>query len=317
MSKKVLITGGTGFAGSHLVELLQVNPNLELHVTHVAPVPDQVASLFNQQVQYHEVDLTNQEAVQNLFSTIVPDEIYQLASIAAVGESHTQTRKVLPLNQSLIINMVESMRICSPAAKMLVISSAEVYGRSQTHELPIKEDHPLRPANPYGVSKVTQDLLAAVYARSFDLNIVIARPFNHIGERQERGFVVSDFARQVVLAKRGEQAEINVGNLDAQRDFTDVKDTVKAYRLLMEHGKLGEVYNIGTGRVLSIREVIEIMQSIAGTHIPLHVDESRLRPSDIPVMNADATKISALGWAPESTIELALERVLNYWRNIQ
>lgn len=315
-SKKILITGGTGFAGSHLVELLQSEPEYEIHVTHIAPIPDQLKQIFNSRVQYHPVDLTMQAEVEQLFSQLKPDEIYQLASVAVVGESHLTTRKVLELNQSIVISVLEAMRQHVPKSSMLVVSSSEVYGKSSPDQLPMSENHPLQPVNPYGVSKVTQDLLAHVYVENFGLRIVTARPFNHIGERQESGFVVSDFAKQIVAIERGHASSLKVGNLEARRDFTDVKDTVKAYQVLMERGEAGEAYNIGSGRSISMGELVEALRKLSSGKILIEADSTKLRPADIPIMQADCQKIFALGWQPKSTIELALARVLDYWRNL-
>lgn len=314
MSKKVLITGGTGFAGSHLAEYLRDVGNAELHLTHVSPVKEEMTALFGNTVVYHQVDLQDSQAVNQLFETVGPEEVYQLASAAAVGKSHEQALRVLAMNQTIAANVLEAVRTVSPNARVVLVSSAEVYGLSQSGELPITENHPLRPANPYGVSKVTQDLLASVYARSFGLQIVIARPFNHVGERQESGFVVPDFTQQIIQIERGERQTLRVGNLEAQRDFSDVKDMVKAYALLMEKGQTGEVYNIGSGAVYSMQQVVDLLRGQSQTSIELEVDAARLRPADIPVMQADATKIRALGWEPQSTLEAALERVVRYWR---
>ncbi len=314
MKKKVLITGGTGFAGSHLAQLLREDPAVELHLTHVSPVKDEINSLLGDSVQYHQVDLQDSAAVTKLFQAVQPDEVYQLASAAAVGKSHQHALKVLSMNQAIAANVLEAVRIESPQAKVVLISSAEVYGVSLPDELPITEDHPLRPANPYGVSKVTQDLLAGVYAHSFNLDIVIARPFNHIGERQESGFVVPDFTQQVIKVEQGVQDKMRVGNLDTKRDFSDVTDIVSAYVLLMEKGITGEVYNIGSGIAYSMQEVVDMLRAQSQVEIMLEVEESRLRPADIPIMQADASKIKALGWEPQSSLEAALIRVVRYWR---
>lgn len=312
--RKVLITGGTGFAGSHLAEYLLSLGEVELHLTHVSPVKEEITALFGDTVQYHQVDLQDQAAVFSLFEAVQPDEIYQLASAAAVGKSHEKSLQVLSMNQTIAVTVLEALRQKSPQAKLLLISSAEVYGLSEPGELPITENHPLRPANAYGVSKITQDLLATVFARSFNLHIVVARPFNHIGERQESGFVVPDFTQQIVRIERGEQEKLSVGNLEAQRDFSDVKDVVRAYVLLMEKGESGEVYNIGSGMPVSMQHIVDLLRGLSEKEVQTEVDQSRLRPADIPIMHADASKIRSLGWQPQSSLETALERVVRYWR---
>ncbi len=312
--KKVLITGGTGFAGSHLAQLILNDEAVELHLTHIGPVSQSLRQLLGEKVIYHKVDLTDLEATRELIKKIVPDQIYQLASVATVGSSHLDPAKVLNFNQAIILNVLESIKECSPLAHVLIISSAEVYGACKPEELPISEKNPLQPANIYGVSKVSQDLLAQVYARSFNLRIIIARPFNHIGERQELGFVVSDFAHQVALIEKGRASYLSVGNLEARRDFCDVKDIVAGYQLLMEKGQVGEVYNLGSGQAVTMSEVVNQLAQLATVDFTVKVDRSRLRPSDIPEMRADCSKAQQLGWQQHSTMQKALERTLNYWR---
>lgn len=314
MKKRILITGGTGFAGSHLAEYLVTEPDVELHLSHVSPVNEEILALFGDTVQYHKVDLQDLTAVTELFAQLQPNEVYQLASAAAVGKSHEQALNVLSMNQLIAANVLEAMRTQAPTTRMVLVSSAEVYGMSQPDELPIVETHPLRPANPYGVSKVTQDLLAGVYARSFGLHIVIVRPFNHVGERQEAGFVVPDFTQQIIAVERGQQQAVMVGNLEARRDFSDVKDIVQGYVIAMQKGEPGEVYNIGSGVTYSMQQVVELLCAASSANPALEIDQSRLRPSDIPVMQADASKIRQLGWEPQSSLEVALERVVRYWR---
>lgn len=314
--KTILITGGTGFAGSHLAQAIShaFDPEqLSLHLTHIAPVPEEPKQLVPN-ATFHQVDLTDREQVDAVFETVMPDEVYQLASIAMVGNSHSTTETILQANTAIICHVLDAMREKSPSAKMVVISSAEVYGKSMPEELPISENHQLRPSNPYGVSKMTQDALARVYVESYGLHIVIARPFNHIGERQEPGFVVSDFAKQVVAIEQGKSAALKVGNLDAQRDFTDVKDIVQGYMTLMENGVPGEAYNLGSGTSHSMSDVVAILQELSNVTWDIEQDTSRLRPADIPIMVADSTKARALGWYPQSTMKDAVARTLSYWR---
>jgi GDP-4-dehydro-6-deoxy-D-mannose reductase len=178
----------------------------------------------------------------------------------------------------------------------------------------VDENHPLGPASPYAVSKVVQDLLSYSYYQSYDLNIIRARPFNHIGERQTKDFVVSAFSAQIAAIEQGKQTTIKVGNLASVRDFSDVKDVVLAYMLLMNKGKKGEVYNIGTGEGHAIKEVLDLLLELAKTKIKVVTDPTKMRPADVPVVIANADKIKKLGWEPKISLKETLKRILNYWR---
>ena len=309
----ILVTGGTGFAGSHLLEALAARGYQNLHTTSFGSK----LNLPTVQVQTHTVDLTQADAVRKLLETIRPTHIYHLASFAVVGSSFDKAESILQNNISLQFNLLESIRTICPDARVLTIGSAEEYGNVlQGNPSAISETAPLNPINPYAVSKVSQDLLAGSYFLAHKLNIVRARPFNHIGERQSPDFAIPSFAKQIVAIERGHQHSLTVGNLQAVRDFTDVKDMVQAYMLLMEHGQIGEVYNIGSGRGYTISEVLEKLCSLASTHITVTSDAAKLRPLDVPVTVADNRKIAALGWQPTIPLEQTLLRILNYWRSL-
>jgi GDP-4-dehydro-6-deoxy-D-mannose reductase len=313
----VLITGGTGFAGSHLIEhLLSVDPSAAagIHTTHYADIPDYLARLLPVE-NFHRADLTDVTTCDQLFTTLQPQKLYHLAAFASVGNSFEKSRAAVLNNMGLQLNVLESIQKHSPKTRMLLIGSADGYGISENEtELPISEDHPFRPVNPYGVSKVAQELLGYAYAKSWQLDIVRVRPFNHIGERQTEDFAVASFAKQIVAIERGEQSVLKVGNLDAVRDFTDVKDMVKAYHLLMEQGQSGEVYNAGSGVGTTMSEVVHVLSSQATTHIELQKDETRIRALDIPVIIANNEKLQQLGWQPHIPLDQSLQRVLEYWR---
>lgn len=300
MGKRILITGGGGFAGQHLVNKLQtVDPTAKLFIP-----------------RSREVNLTDGAAVNELLTKVAPDEIYQLASIATVGESFTHPRQVIDNNFQLTLNVLEAMRQVAPKAKMLFVSSADIYDHA--HNTPIDETRALAPVSPYSASKAAQDLLAASYQLSFGLNIVRARPFNHIGPGQKQGFVVADFAAQIAKLEKSDTAEkiITVGNLETVRDFTDVRDMVTAYILLMAQGKSGEVYNIGSGVGVTIKTILDDLLALATTPITEQVDQQKLRPSDNPQIIADNTKIARLGWQPTIPLKQTLTDILNYWRDI-
>lgn len=311
--KTVLITGGTGFVGSHLIEYLTQLPGLEVHTTSYGDIPTYLEGSIDAS-HIHTVDLTDRSATITVLKTVKPDVIVHLAAFAAVGSSYEQAARVLQNNIILQQQFLSSAAEVTPTARILAVSSAEVYGISEPAELPINELHPLRPINPYAVSKVAQDLLAYSYTISHKLDIVRVRPFNHIGERQTTAFAIPSFASQIVAIERGEQQSLRVGNLDAQRDITDVKDMVRAYWLLVEQGRSSEVYNVGTGRSVSMQNVVEQLQHMAKVKITVVSDPERQRPADIPIMTADSSKIASLGWQPTIELETSLERILDWWR---
>lgn len=312
---RILITGGTGFAGSHLVEQLLAQGYSDIHVTTFSSKTSLVHTLLPE-TNIHQADLTNLESTLSVFEKVKPDQIYNLASFAFVGKSFERAHEVLSNNITLQQNVLHAVHTIVPNARLLVIGSAEEYGISISEdEIPYDESHQLRPINPYAVSKATQSLLAFSYYISFELDIVMVKPFNHIGERQTPDFAVPAFTRQIVAIERGEQTELSVGNLDAIRDFTDVIDMVKAYIILMERGKKGEVYNVGTGIGIKMSDLLAQLIALAKVPITTTTDPSRFRPHDIPKMIANNAKIKELGWQPTSMLSETLSRIVNWYRN--
>lgn len=316
-SKQILITGGTGFAGSHLAEhLLKTEPEATIHLTTLRKGAEPLPSELEAAV-IHELDLANLEQTKALFSEVRPTEIYHLAAMAEVGSSFEQAAKVTSVNMQLQLSVLTAVQTIVPDARILIIGSALEYGKVETSELPITEDQPFRPLNPYAVSKVAQDLLAYAYAESYGLQILRVRPFNHTGERQTTAFAIPAFTEQVVKVERGEQPALRVGNLAAIRDILDVKDVVRAYTTVMQHGVVGEVYNIGSGVGVSMQTIVDELLQLASVEVPIEVDESRLRPADIPELRADITKITALGWKPEISLSDTVQRIIEFWRSIK
>lgn len=311
---RTLITGIGGFAGSHLADYLLAETDWQIVgcVLHDCDMPAHLRG----QVACRAVDLRDPEAVHHLLEDVAPDFIFHLAALANVGASWRDPWPTLENNIRAQLNLLEGLLRLEASPRVLIVSSNEVYGLVQTHELPITEKNPLRPNSPYAVSKVAQDMLGLQYYLSYDLPVVRVRPFNHIGPRQAPGFVAPDFARQIAEVEAGlRPPRMQVGNLEAQRDFTDVRDMVRAYYLAAERGVPGDVYNIGSGQSHAIQELLEIMLSHSRVEITVEPDPTRLRPADVPVVRCDASKFRELtGWEPIIPFETSLRDVLDDWR---
>jgi GDP-4-dehydro-6-deoxy-D-mannose reductase len=322
--QKILITGGTGFAGSHLVEALLTAQKAtrsskaehEIHVTAYGDNSGYVKQLLPAK-QIHPLDLTNKKATHKLIAQLKPDQIYHLAAIAGVGSSFSQVKKVIMVNFEIELNLLAAAQQYQPQARVLIIGSALQYKPSKQ---PLSELAEIGPVSPYGVSKVLQDSLAYSLHRQQNLQIIRARPFNHIGERQTPGFVVADFAQQIARfeakqTKNGSEPPImKVGNLSAVRDFTDVKDMVQAYILLMNQGQVGQVYNLGSGQGYSIQHILDTLLDLARIEIEVEPDPDKQRPVEVPYLVCDNSKICQLGWEPTIELRQSLERILNYYR---
>ena len=304
-----LITGVGGFVGGHLARLLlKTVPDIKLHGTVLeAPSPD-MASILH----CHQMDLKDYDAIYSLLQAIRPDYIYHLAAQAFVPRSFEDPWETMENNIRAQLNIIQACLALNLQPRILVISSAEIYGTVKPEELPLAEDAALRPSNPYSVSKVTQDMLGLQYHISHHLPIMRVRPFNHIGPGQSDRFVAPAFAMQIARIETGQQDPIiYVGNLSPKRDFTDVRDIVRAYQLVMEKGAPGAVYNIASGTTYSIQQLLDTMLSYTDADVEVRVDESRLRPVDNPIVQGDATRLRHdTGWAPTISFEQTLRDVL-------
>ena len=315
--KKVLITGINGFVGSHLAEhCLSKNAKVFGLVRHRSNLKN--INHLRGKIDLHEGDVEDIASMHTAMDAIKPNIVFHLAAQSYVPYSWTTAAKTMSTNVIGTVNVLDVIRRVVPQASVLVIGSSEEYGLVKDGEWPIKEDNPLRPLSPYGVSKVAEDMLGVQYHRSYGLNIIVSRAFNHSGPRRGKEFVIPSFIKRVLIAKK-RRSEISVGNLDAIRDFTDVRDIVKAYWLLATKGKAGEVYNICSGKGYPMSNVLyRIINYIdSSLNDKVVTDKKYLRPSDVPVLIGSHEKItSELGWYPEIPFNTTIKDMIEWMRGM-
>lgn len=308
---RILITGIGGFVGRHLsAYVLAHTPGAELHGAVIAPehaIPD---------ADCHVVDLKDEAALHALIERVRPDHIYHLAAQASVKRSFDDPWETLENNIHAQLNLITACLKLDPPPRLLIVSSGEIYGAETFGDTPPTEDAPLCPSNPYSVSKVAQDMLGLQYYLSHQLPIMRARPFNHLGPGQRLGFVAPDFALQVARIEAGLQAPVlRVGSLSAERDFTDVRDIVRAYALIMARGNPGEAYNIASGKCVTVRYLLDVLLSYSSARISVETDTARLRPGKDNRSWGDASRLRRVtGWEPQIPIEQTIFDVLTEFR---
>lgn len=315
--KKVLITGITGFVGSHLAEQLLSQKVYEVIGTYRSDASLAEFKKQNQQIRFKKVDLNDVAAVEEVILSEKPDYIYHLAAQASPAKSFSNPVETITNNIVSEFSILDTLRKHKlENVRVLIISTGEIYGIVTPADIPVDEETPLRPTTPYAVSKIAQDYLSLQYHLSYKIDAVRVRPYNHIGPGQKEGFVVSDFAKQIAEIEAGKKEPVlSVGNLDAGRDFTDVRDMVRAYELALQKGKSGDVYNIGSGKSHKISEVLQTLLSFSKTNITVKVDPNKFRPIDVPKIVCDYQKFHKLtGWEPEIPFERTLQDILDYWR---
>jgi len=315
---RVLITGATGFVGGHLAEHLLEAGDVIVGLSARGQWPEELAHLARG-VRLERFDIVTEplETLTNLIDRKRPEAIYHLAAQANPRDSFDNPKATWILNLGGSLNLIEAVRAAGldPAPRVLLVGSGVCYGNPPPEHLPVSETCPLRPNNPYAASKAAVDLLGIQAHLGYDLDVLIARPFNHAGPRQSDRYVLGSFARQIVEIERGERDHLAVGNLDVVRDFTDVRDIVRAYRLLVERGRAGEAYNIGTGRDAPLSRLLDLLTGLARAPIDVRSDPARHRPVDQPRLLADASKLrAATGWEPQFPIQETLEDMLDDWR---
>ena len=338
---RVLITGITGFAGSHLAEYILANhPDIAVYGTYrwrsrmenldALSASGKLETIEGRyptgatlrddsrqaRVTLLHCELTDAGAVERLISSVQPQRIFHLAAQSFVQSSFDEPAATLRINIESQLNILEAIRRHDSQIRMHVAGSSEEYGLVHPDEVPMKETNPLRPLSPYGVSKVAQDKLAYQYFKSYGLHLVTTRGFNHTGPRRGTHFVTSTMARQIALVEAEKNAPVIYhGDLTSKRDWTDVRDMVRAYWVALDKGEAGEVYNVGSGKCWTIREMLDMLLSHSTAKITMREDPARLRPSDVKILWADTSKFHrATGWEPRIPFEQTLADLLDYWR---
>ena len=314
---RVLITGITGFAGSHLADyILENHPEVKLYGLIRWRSPLENILHIRDKIELHQGDLKDIVSLKKCLAEIKPDRIFHLAAQSYVPFSWKCPSETFSINALGQINLFEAVLSLNLSPRIQVAGTSEEYGLVNPDEIPMKETNPLRPLSPYAVSKVAQDLMAWQYYKSYGLRTVRTRGFNHTGPRRGEVFICSNFAKQIAEIEKGKKEPvIYVGNLEAKRDFTDVRDTVRGYWLCLEKGKDGDVYNVGTGKPYSMKEILDILLSMSKVKVKTELDPARLRPSDVPVLFSDCTKLKELtGWEPKIPFKQTLQDLLEYWR---
>lgn len=313
---RALITGITGFVGSHLAEHLLQAGHEVAGVRRWRSREDNISE-FADQLSLFEGDLRDATSARLVISEFRPERIFHLAAQSFVHASWSTPAETFATNVGCQTNLLEAVRESDLGeCRILIAGSSEEYGMVYPEETPIKETNPLRPLSPYAVSKVAQDMMGYQYFKSWGMHIVRTRAFNHEGPRRGEVFSTSNFAKQIaMIEKHGSDPVMWAGNIEAFRDYTDVRDVVRAYGLALEFCEPGEVYNIGSGTAWRIGDMLDTLLDFAGVDVEVREDPQRLRPSDVPRLEADATKFrAATGWEPQIPFEQTLRDTLDYWR---
>jgi GDP-4-dehydro-6-deoxy-D-mannose reductase len=316
--KRALITGITGFAGSHLAEyLLAEQPDVEVFgIYRWRSRMDNLEREVRQKVTLVECDLRDYTSVHAALSQSRPDYVFHLAAQSFVPSSWKAPNETMVTNVIGQTNLFEGIRALGLDPAVQIACSSEEYGLVHPDEVPIREDNPLRPLSPYAVSKVAQDMMGYQYFESYGLKVIRTRGFNHTGPRRGDVFVTSNFAKQLATIEAGlAEPVIRVGNLEAVRDFTDVRDMVRAYWLAVTKARPGEVYNVATGSGITIQAMLDKLLAMSKVEVRVEPDPERMRPSDVVRLIGDATKFKAdTGWEPRIPFDKTLADLLDYWR---
>lgn len=300
---KALITGSEGFVGKYLRAELAA-AGYEVMGVDLCDGDGVIAA-----------DLLDPETTEAVLKQVMPQVIFHLAGQADVGKSWKIPQKTFEINVIAAVNLMEGMRKVCPETSLVIVGSSDEYGNLREAGVSVNEETPMKPMNPYAISKDAQEKLGKAYVKAYGMKVCMTRSFNHGGAGQRTGFMIPDFAQGIVRVERGESEAVSVGNLASKRDFTHVKDIVRAYRLIAERGTPGEVYNVGSGKTYSAGDVLDKMIALATCPIPVRPDPARMRPSDTPVICCDNSKLrNDTGWVPEHDLEEILRDTLEYYR---
>jgi len=313
---RIFITGITGPVGSFLADYLLTLDNLEIHAfKRWRSDPRPIAHLVGQ-VVFHEGDVEDPFSIHRALECARPDRIYHLAAQSYPSESWDAPIATMRVNVEGTLNLLEAARRCCPDARIHIAGTSAQYGFAAPEAMPLREDHPMRPSSPYGVSKVAAELSGLQYHQSYGLHVLVTRSFNHVGPRQGDRCSIQTFCRQMAAIESGRQdALIQVGNLQTRRDFTHTSDVARALWLLLEHGRPGEVYNLCSGQATLIADIVELVRRQGRVPVDVQVDPARLRPSDEPLLVGDNRKLrAATDWQPRIGMEQIVAELLAYWR---
>ncbi|MCM1321735.1 MAG: GDP-mannose 4,6-dehydratase [Bacteroides sp.] len=318
--QKYLVTGYAGFVGYHFIAYLN---SIAKEIISILGLDVNIPNDFskwdfqNLIIEHCSINLMNLDEVRSTVMNFKPTHIVHLAAFSSVGKSWQKPAEYFSNNTGIFLNLLESVKDSGLYCKILNIGSSEEYGFVKENQLPLVEDMRINPANPYAVTKMAQESIASVYSRGFGMDIVSTRSFNHIGPRQQDTFVVASFAKQVanVFLDRKKSLDLTTGNLNIIRDFLDVRDVVSAYKVLLEKGKSGEVYNICSGEGISLNAIIKELSEISGIRISTHMDINLLRPNDISkIIGCNQKLINDTGWKRVYTLHQTLADTFNYWK---
>lgn len=311
--KKVLIIGAAGFVGKYLIRYYRKQNSYEIYATKLAneEIPEN-------EIQVFDLDILQKDEIVKLLYAIRPDYIFHLAAQSSVSVAWNNPGLTIDINIKGAVNVLDAVRELYYKPRILLIGSGEEYGYIEADEVPIKEENRIRPGNIYAATKACQNMIGNIYSKAYDMKVLMVRAFNHIGPEQSSIFVVSDFCRQVAEIELGRREPVMyVGNLSAKRDFTDVRDVVRAYSLLIERGQPGETYNVGSGQAFEIKEILEKITALSQRQIKIEIDPNKIRPVDVPIIEADVRKLKEItGWQREISLEQTISETLDYWRNI-
>lgn len=313
--KKALITGITGFAGSHLAELL-LKEGYEVYGTCRPRSKTEYIDHIKNKIHLEDADVLDSHSLHSIMVQMKPDYIFHLAAQSFVQSSWASPATTMEVNTVGSVHLFEAVRRAEISPVIQIACSSEEYGLVHPNEVPVKEENPLRPLSPYAVSKIAMDYLGYQYHQSYGMKIIRTRGFNHTGPRRGEVFATSNFARQIAEIEKGKKEPvIEVGNLEAQRDWTDVRDMVRGYLLTVQKCTPGEVYNICSGKGVKVSDMLNLLLSFSKVKVKIRQDPKRMRPSDVPILIGDNTKFKKqTDWEPQIPFERTMEDLLNYWR---